>query len=85
MNSNGQKARLREVLLELLQRGPAGAWPGCDGMTVDDILDHLPQAVAEGKVAGWHQLLDRHPDLADELLTWLAEKDRWQFAYRRQR
>jgi hypothetical protein len=54
-------------------------------MTVDDVLDQMPQAVAEGKVAEWHQLLDRHPDLADELLTWLAEKDRWQFAYRWER
>ena len=85
MNSNGQKARLREVLLELLQLGPVGTWPGCDGMTVDDILDHLPQAVADGKVAEWQQLLARHPDIADELLNWLAEKDRWQFAYRWQR
>jgi hypothetical protein len=51
-------------------------------MTVDDVLDQLPQAVAAGKVAEWHQLLDRHPDLADELLAWLAEKDRWRFAYR---
>jgi len=85
MNSNGQQARLSEVLLELLQLGPAGTWPGCDGMMVDDVLDQLPQAVAEGKVAGWHQLLERHPELADELHKWLAEKDRWQFAYRRQR
>jgi len=85
MNSSGQQARLREVLLELLQAGPAATWPGCDGMTMDDVLDHLPQAVAAGKVAEWHQLLKRHPDLADELLTWLAQKDRWQFAYRGQR
>jgi hypothetical protein len=54
-------------------------------MTVDDVLDQLPQAVAEGKVAEWQQLLQQHPDLAEELLTWLAEKDRWQFAYRRRR
>jgi hypothetical protein len=74
--------RLRDVLLDYLQAGGVGAWPGCNGLTVDGILDCYPAAVAVGTVPDWQQLLRRHPELAEALHAWLAAKDRWQFAGR---
>jgi hypothetical protein len=77
--------RLRELLLAYLQATTVSAWPGTDGLTVDDILDGYPQAVAAGEVPEWQQLLQQHHELAAELQDWLAAKDRWQFACRRDR
>jgi hypothetical protein len=70
--------QLREVLLGYLQAAVA-AWPGADGLTIEDILDAYPQAVARGEVPDWQQLLCRHPELDAALNVWLAAKDRWQF------
>jgi hypothetical protein len=75
---------LREVLLGYLQAAPTvTAWPGADGLTLEDILDLYPQAVTAGEVPDWQELLCKHPELATELQTWMAAKDRWQFAWRR--
>jgi hypothetical protein len=75
---------LREVLLGYLQAAPSvTAWPGGDGLTLEIILDFYPEAVAEGEVPDWKELLYRHPEFATELQTWMAAKDRWQFAWRR--
>ena len=75
---------LREVLLDYLQGScSVAAWPGGDGLTLEDILDFYPKAVVRGKVPDWQQLLRRHPELEAELHSWLAAKDRWQFAYHR--
>jgi hypothetical protein len=74
--------RLRDVLLGYLQAGAVGTWPGCDGLTVEGVLDGYPAAVAAGSVPDWQQLLRRHPEWTEALHTWLAAKDRWQFAVR---
>jgi hypothetical protein len=80
---NEAAGRLREVLLGYLQAAPSiTAWPGGDGLTLEILLDCYPEAVAAGEVPDWQELLCRHPELATKLQTWMAAKDRWQFAFR---
>lgn len=82
--SNEAANRLREVLLRYLQTaGSIIAWPGGDGLTLEDILDHYPEAVAGEEVPDWQELFRRHPELVTELQTWMAAKDRWRFAFER--
>jgi len=75
-------ARLKEILLGYLEAARVFTWPGGDGLTVEDVLDFYPKAVAVGEVPDWQQLLRRHPELDPELHEWLATKDRWLFAFR---
>ena len=80
---NAIAGQLRVVLLGYLCRAESvAAWPGADGLTIDDILDFYPQAVTRGEVPEWLQLVNRHPELSIELHDWLAAKDRWRFAFR---
>jgi hypothetical protein len=82
--SNEMARRLREVLLGYLQAAASVTdWPGGDGLTIEDLLDSYPEAVAGEEVPDWQELLRRYPELETELQTWMAEKDRWQFALRR--
>jgi hypothetical protein len=75
--------RLREIMLHYLYGTRVCAWPGCDGLTVEAVLDSYPEAVATGIVCpDWQELFGQYPHLGEELYTWLAGKDRWQFAFR---
>jgi hypothetical protein len=62
-----RRQRLRDVLLGLLWAARLPDWPGADGQTVDEVLLAYPAAAAAGRVPGLCELLDRHPDLRDEL------------------
>jgi hypothetical protein len=75
--------RLPEILLGYLQAAQVSVWPGVDGLTVDDVVARYPEAVAQGKVPDWLELLRRHPELDAALHVWMADKDRWEFALRR--
>jgi hypothetical protein len=80
---NSSARRLREILMGYLDAsGCIATWPGGDGLTIEDVLDAYPEAVAQGKVPDWQQLLCRYPELEAELQVWMAAKDRWQFAVR---
>ena len=83
VDCNSTVRRLREILLGYLQASKVSAWPGGDGLTVEDVVACYPEAVAGGEVPDWQQLLRQHPELEAELHTWLADKDRWEFAFRR--
>ena len=83
IDCNTTVRRLREILLNYLQAAEVSTWPGGDGLTVEDVLDFYPEAVAAGDVPDWQQLLRRHPEVDPELHEWLAAKDRWLFACRR--
>ena len=81
---NRAARRLWEIPLGYLEAGDCVAtWAGGDGLTIEDVLDAYPEAVARGKVPNWQQLLCRHPELEAELHIWMAAKDRWKFAIQR--
>jgi hypothetical protein len=78
---NSAARRLREILLGYLKAsGCVATWPGGDGLSIEDVLDAYPEAVARGKVPDWQQLLCRHPEVGAELHVWMAANDRWNFA-----
>ena len=82
INKTGR--RLREILLRYLEAGGCvAAWAGADGLTIDDVLDTYAEAGARGEVPDWRQLLCRHPEVDAQLHVWMAAKDRWKFAVRR--
>ena len=77
-----KEERLREIMLRYVQA--VVTWPGGDGLSVDDVLDSYPEAVARGEVPDWRQLLCRYPELDAALHDWMAAKDRWKFAAQRE-
>ena len=74
-NSTARSERLREVLLGYLQAAVFPLWPGTDGLTVDEVLLSYPQNAATGRVPDRQELLQRHPDLREALLTFFADED----------
>jgi hypothetical protein len=63
---------LPELLLAYLDAAPAPAWPGGDGLTLEDALACYLNAVRAGQVPDPLQLRQRHPDLAGELDAFFA-------------
>jgi hypothetical protein len=58
---------LREIMLGFLQAGWVCAWPGTDGLTVDDVLHGYSEAIAVGKVPDWPELQRHYPALMPEI------------------
>jgi hypothetical protein len=64
---NERWRQLRELLLDHLQRAAFPAWPGADGLTVQEVLRTYPDEALVGRVPNREQLLIDHPELRDEL------------------
>jgi hypothetical protein len=64
--------RLHELLLEHLRAADAPAWPGADGLTLEEVLHSYPQAAAEGLVPDLRVLLEEHPELGDAVRAFFA-------------
>jgi hypothetical protein len=62
-----RQRRLRDHLLDLLRTACWPAWPGCDGMTVEEVLATYPAAAANGRVPDLNALLAEYADLEVEL------------------
>jgi hypothetical protein len=46
--------------------------PGADGVTIDEVLESYPDAVAAGQVPGLGQLLACYPEMAEALEDFFA-------------
>jgi hypothetical protein len=66
---------LHALLLELLRDADAPAWPGTDGLTLEEVLHSYPQAAAVGLVPDLRELREQHPELADAMRAFFAECD----------
>ena len=60
------RTRLLELLARYLSTRPQSAWPGTDGLTVEDVVvgDYLAEVV-KGHAPRPRELIRLHPDLAD--------------------
>jgi hypothetical protein len=75
VNAEARRKLLRELLLNYLQFARLPAWPGSDGQTVEEVLLEYPDAAAAGLVPNREQLLQAHPDLADEVNAFIPGRN----------
>jgi hypothetical protein len=71
-NSFERRQRLHRVLVQYMDRVVCPAWPGADGLTVEDVVGCYQQALAAGQVPGLDELMRLHPELSDELRTFFG-------------
>jgi hypothetical protein len=62
-----RRQALRELLLTYLEIAGLPAWPGTDGLTVNDVLLIYLQGALSGRVPSRVDLMRAHPDLAVEI------------------
>jgi hypothetical protein len=65
---------LRGILLSYLLSSRVSDWPGVDGFTDDDLLDHYPSASANGEVPAYADLCRRHAELHSEIQSFFTRK-----------
>jgi hypothetical protein len=76
---NATHARMRplfERLLEYLEDAGLAAWPGTDGLTLEEVLGDYVDAAAAGFVPNGDELRLRHPDLAALVQEFFAAPQR---------
>jgi hypothetical protein len=72
-SDSSDKCRLvHELLLGYLQAAGAPPWPGADGLTLEEVLASYPQWSASGLVPDLPSLLQRHPELCEDLSKFFA-------------
>jgi hypothetical protein len=71
-----RRRQLCELLLGYLRTADLPAWPGADGLTLEEVLRTYPVAAATGLVPNLALLLRRHPALKEELLVFFANHER---------
>ena len=73
MSQSEESSRVAELLAGYLAASGRVAWPGTDGMVVEDLVlaEYIP-AVAAGRVPDPAELRERHPDLAEALAALLG-------------
>jgi hypothetical protein len=70
-----RRQRLHEILLGYLEGPQVILWPGADGLTVEEALLGYAEAAAAGQVPDQQQLLEHHPELAEEVRAFFAKQE----------
>jgi hypothetical protein len=70
-----RRQRLHDILLSYLEGPQVILWPGADGLTAEEALLGYAEAAAAGQVPDRQELLQRHPELAEELRAFFAEQE----------
>jgi hypothetical protein len=67
---------LQELLLDYLLHASAPAWPGADGLTIEEVLEYYPEAASCGSVPNEEELICRHGDIRKELVDFFERENR---------
>lgn len=62
---------LRPLLLNYLRVWTL-RWPGGDGLTEDDVLNSVPQAIADEAIPCCQEFCRQHPELTTEIRSFFA-------------
>jgi hypothetical protein len=70
---SSKSRRMHKLLLAYLYEANAPAWPGADGVTVEEVLLSYPECAEAGLVPDLPTLVQNHPELADVLRDFFAD------------
>jgi hypothetical protein len=68
--------QLQEILLGYLRHANYPAWPGADGLMLEDAINAYPRAAALGLVPTLARIRELHPDLVQALPHLFPQKPR---------